>query len=117
MNRTTSTLLSLGLSAVLIAVGVWLLCSHNIGIWPENGQRGLGHTFKIFANMGMVMVLFWTLVIAAFALLISGVINAIRGRNDSIEKDPMSREIIKRRQARGESDRVEYEDIRRNLIS
>jgi len=42
MNRKTSTLLSLGVSAVLIAAAIWFLYEHNAGMWTGNGDWGMG---------------------------------------------------------------------------
>ena len=117
MNRTTSTLLSLGVSAVLIAVGVWFLYNHSFGIWPGNGHWGMGHHGMMGGGMGIVMIIFWIVLIAAFLLLISGVVNGIRGsiqnKNDALN----SLEILKQRYARGEIDKVEYESKRQDLIT
>ncbi|MEA3232952.1 MAG: hypothetical protein U9Q05_14445 [Thermodesulfobacteriota bacterium] len=85
MNRTTATLLSLGVSAVLIAVGVRFLYSHSIGIWPENGQWAMGHQGMMGGGMGIVMIIFWIVLIVAFILLISGAVNGIRGPKQNKE--------------------------------
>ena len=116
MNRTTSTLLSLGVSAILIAVGVWFLYNHNIGIWPEQSHWAMGHHGMMGGGMGIVMIIFWIVLIAAFVLLISGVVNGIRGFKQNKDNAPNSFEILKRRYARGEIDKVEYENKRQDLI-
>ena len=115
MNRTTSTLLSLGVSAVLIAVGVRFLYSHSIGIWPENGQRGIHHGM-MGGGMGIVMIIFWIVLIAAFALLISGAVNGTRGSKQNKDDAPNPLEILKQRYARGEIDKVEYKNKRQDLL-
>jgi putative membrane protein len=115
MNRTTSTLLSLGVSIILIAFGVWFLCSHG-GIWPESGRWMMGHHNNMGWGMGIVMIIFWVLLIAAFVLLISGAVNGIRGIRQNKSDLPNSIEILGQRYARGEIDKAEYEEKRRNLI-
>ncbi len=115
MNRTTSTLLSLGVSAVLIAVGVRFLYNH-MGIWPEHGRWAMGHHSIMGGGMGIVMILFWVLLIAAFVLLISGALNGIRGAKQNQDDAPNPLEILKQRYARGEIDKTEYEEKRRDLI-
>jgi putative membrane protein len=65
--------------------------------------------------MGIVMIIFWVVVICALVLLVSGMINGIRGSqaNDDDLRKPL--EILKQRYARGEIDKAEYEDKRRSL--
>ena len=115
MNRKTSTLLSLGISAVLIAAAIWFLYNHNAGMWTGNGRWGMGYDHMIGGGMGIVMIIFWIVLIGALVLLVSGAINGIRAfqKNDGETQTPL--EILKQRYARGEIDRAEYEDKRRNL--
>ncbi|MCG6909159.1 MAG: SHOCT domain-containing protein [Deltaproteobacteria bacterium] len=125
MNRKTSTLISIGVSAVLVALGVWFLYRHNIGFWPENERWSMGHHSLMGAGMGgfmgggvgIIMIIFWVLIIGAVALLVSGAFNGIRGAAqwDGKSSDPL--EILKQRYARGEIDRIEYEEKRRVLSS
>ncbi len=117
MNRTTSTLLSLGVSAVLIAVGVWFLYDHSVGIWPGHGHWAMGHHGMMGGGMGIVMIIFWIVLIAAFVLLISGTVNGIRCVKQNQDNKPTSLEILKQRYVRGEIDKVEYESKRQDLIA
>jgi putative membrane protein len=115
MDRKTSTLISLGVSAVLIAAAIWFIYRHSAGMWISNGRWGMGYHHMIGGGMGIVMIIFWIFVIGAFILLISGAINGIRAsqkNNDEMQK-PL--EILKQRYARGEIDKAEYEDKRKNL--
>jgi len=116
MTRKTSTLLSLGLSAVLIAAAIWLLYRHNAGMWVGNGRWGMGYHHMMGGGMGIVMIIFWIVLLGAFILLISGVLNGIRTsqKNDGETTSPL--EILKQRYARGEIDKVEYENKRQDLI-
>ena len=55
--------------------------------------------------------------IGAFILLISGAINGIRGSQQKDEGDsPKPLKILKQRYARGEINRAEYENKRRDLM-
>lgn len=78
MKQKTTTLLSLGASAILIAFGIWFLCSRNSGIWPETGPWGMAHLGMMGGGMGIIMIIFWVILIGAFALLISGAVNGFR---------------------------------------
>jgi len=117
MNRKTSTLLSLGVSAVLIAAAIWFLYKHNAGMWTGNGGWGMGYGHMMGGGMGIVMIIFWIVLIGALILLISGAINGIRGFQQKNEgNSPKPLEILEQRYARGEIDRSEYEDKRRDLM-
>jgi len=115
MNRKTSTLLSLGISAVLIAAAIWLLYRHNAGMWIGNSRWSMGYHHMIGGGMGIVMIIFWIVLIGAFGLLVSGTVNGIRGtqQNDDDLQKPL--EILKQRYARSEIEKAEYEDKRRSL--
>lgn len=115
MKRTTSTLLSIGVSAVLIAVGIWFLYDWNTKIWPENGRWFMGHHTIMGGGMGIAMILFWIILIFVFMLLISGVINGSLGTKPKEDDMPNALEIIKARYARGEIDKAEYEDKLKDL--
>jgi putative membrane protein len=115
MNRTTTTLLSLGVSAVLIAVGVWFIYNHSIGIWPENSRWAIGHHGMMGGSMGFVMIIFWIVLIGAFALLVSGAVNGFRGSKSNGKDAPNALEILQQRYARGEIDKEEYEAKRLDL--
>jgi putative membrane protein len=116
MNRKTSTLLSLGISAALIAAAIWLLYRHSAGMWVGGGHWGMGFHHMRGGAMGIVMIFFWVVLIGAIILLASGAINGIRASHQSDEaQKPL--EIIKRRYASGEIDKAEYEDKRRGLSS
>ena len=97
MNRKTSILLSLGVSAVLIAAAIWLLYRHSAGMWMGSGRWGMGYHHMMGGGMGIVMIIFWVVLIGALVLLVSGVINGTRGSqaNDDDLRKPL--EILKQR--------------------
>jgi hypothetical protein len=72
MNRKTSTLLSLGISAVSIAAAIWLLYRHNAGMWIGNSRWPMGYHHIIGGGMGIVLIIFWIVLVGAFILLVSG---------------------------------------------
>ena len=116
MNRTTSTLLSIGVSAVLMAVGVWFLYNHSFGVWPGHGRWAMGHHGMMGGGMGIVMIIFWIIIIAAIALLLSGAVNGVRGTRQNREDASNPLEILKQRYARGEIDKIEFEEKQRDLF-
>ena len=115
MNRKTSTLLSLGVSAILIAAAIGMLYRYNTGMWMGSGQWGMGYHHMTGGGMGIVMIFFWIVLVGALALLVSGAINGIRGSRHNGDGSQKSLEILKQRYARGEIDKAEYKDKRRSL--
>jgi putative membrane protein len=112
MNRKTSTLLSMAVSIVLIALGVGFIYNHTMDLWPANG---LGHHGFMGGGMGIIMILFWILIIGALVLLVSAMVNAVRGARKDRNELGKPLDILKQRYARGEIDTAEYEKMRREL--
>jgi putative membrane protein len=115
MNRKTSILLSLGVSAALIAAAIWFFYRYHTGMWIGNGRWDMCYHHMMGGGIGIIMIIFWIVLIGALILLVSGVINSIRGtqQNEDDLRNPL--EILKQRYARGEIDKAEYEDKRRSL--
>ena len=114
MKRISTIFFSLGLSVALIALAVWFLGS------PQGLYRfGSGRWFVPYGMMGghtgVVMMLFWVIVIVALILLASGVFTSRRDPYGLSHGEPDAMEILKRRYANGDIDRVEYEAKRREL--
>jgi uncharacterized membrane protein len=83
MNRKASTLLSLGVSAVLIAAAILFLYELSSGIWMDNSLWGMGHHHMIGGGMGIVMIIFWIVLIGALILLASCGITVFRGSQNN----------------------------------
>ena len=115
MKQTTSTLLSIGVSAVLIAIGVWFLYNHSFGVWPGHGRWSMGHHGMMGGGMGIVMIIFWIVLVAAVVLLLSGVVNGLRGTKQN-QEGMSSLEILKQRYVRGEIDKTEFEEKQHDLL-
>lgn len=125
MNRKSSTLLSLGISAAIIAAGVWFLSNHHLGYGYGRGGWGMPHNMMNGFGMwgggfggGGIMIVFWVALIAAVALVVTGL---LKGRNDSDPANhhpntsPDAVEILKQRYARGEIDKEQYESMLHDL--
>ena len=111
MNRKTSTLLSIGLSAALVAGAIWFLFNHHNDMWAS-GPWPMPHGMMIGgAGMGFLMILFWLVVIVALVLLIAAAFSG-RGRSSRTES---ALEILQKRYARGEIDKGRYDAMRRDL--
>jgi putative membrane protein len=118
MNRKTSLLMSLGISLALIAAGIWFLYSHHYRFMFGDGRWTMPHQAMFGGGgMGIIMIVFWVVVIAAIALAVSGMISnrqAPGRREGEFGSDAL--EILRRRYARGEIDKQQYEAMRRDLI-
>ena len=116
MNRTTSTLLSIGVSAALLALGVRFIYNHNVGFWPGHGPWAGGHHFGMMGGgTGFIMIIFWVLIIGAIVLLLSGAASKIRDSKQIRDESLKPLDILKQRYARGEMDKTEFEEKRRDL--
>lgn len=115
MKRTTSILLSIGVSAVLIAAGIWFLYDRGMGMWPGQGYWYPGHHGFMGGGMGIVMILFWVVIIAAVFLLISATASGVKRLDGHREGSSSAIEILKERYARGEIGYEEYQKMRKDI--
>ncbi len=115
MNRKTSTLLSVGISAALIAAAILLLHRRNRHMWIDSWHWSGDFNTMMGGGMGIVMIIFWIVLIGALVLLVSGLINGIHGSRQNADDSRQPLDIIKQRFARGEIDEAEYEEKRRRL--
>lgn len=119
MNRKTSTLISLGISVALIAVGIWFLYNHYYDFgYGDSGWNMPHHMMMGGGGMGIIMILFWVVVLTAIVLLVSGLMPRRRFSDQNGDK-PMAASdaltILKRRYAGGEISKIEYENIKQDL--
>jgi putative membrane protein len=117
MKRKASLLMSLGISMALIATGIWVLYNHHYRFMLGDGRWIMPHRAMIGGGgLGFIMIIFWIVVIAAIALAVSGAISnrhEPNRREGRFPNDPL--EILRRRYARGEIDKQQYEAMRRDL--
>lgn len=132
MKRISSKLIAIGIPAVFVAAAIWFFYGHHglyaygYGRWSmpygNYGHYGFGRWFMPYGGMmtgggGIVMIFFWIILLVALAYLISGLFGR---RSDTPAKpasEPDALEILKRRYARGEIDRAEFESKQRDLKS
>ena len=120
MNRKISTLLSVGISIALIAGAIWFLFYHQNSFGYGNGGWIMPHHMTIGSGgMGIIMILFWVAVIAAIAIVISGIFS---GRSDrpfwvrpNNRNQPDALEILNARYAKGEIDKAQYQSMKQEL--
>jgi putative membrane protein len=109
LNPKASSLTSLGVSVALIAMVILFLFYLGATPWAGPvGWHGPHHGWMMGGDgMGIIMLIFWVMVIAAIVLLISGAVANRRPRNGD-SPGPPALDILKQRYARGEIDREKY---------
>lgn len=117
MKRISSIFFSIGLSAALVALAIWFLASQHDLFRFVSGRWFMPHGMMMGGSMGVVMLLFWVMVIVALVLLVSGLFTgrSIPSGGSHVELDAI--EILKRRYANGDIDQGEYQAKRRELSS
>ena len=117
MNRKASTLMSLSISMALIAAGIWFLYNYHYRFrYGHSGWSMPHHAMIGWGGMGIIMVIFWVVVIAAIALAVSGVISNRRPldrREGEISSEAL--EKLRQRYARREIDKHHFEAMRGEL--
>ena len=109
MNRRTSTLLSIGVSAALVAAAIWLLLRLSAGVWMGDGHGGIGHHHLMGSGMGLVRFIFWMVLIGAITLLAAGAITGMRAARQQSDEARKPLELRQERLARGEIDTAEHD--------
>lgn len=116
MSRKASMLLSIGISIALIAGAIWFLNSrlgYGMGYWGMPHHRMMGGGY-----MGIFMILFWVVVMAAIALVISGALSEkSTSRRQEPPAPPNALDVLKRRYAAGEIDKARYEAMKKEIES
>ncbi len=82
------------------------------GVGP--GMMGGGYGIGWFG--GIIMIAFWVAVIVGIILLIRWLIIATRNTSNGTSSSDSSLEILKKRYARGEINKAEFEEKKRDLI-
>lgn len=89
MVRKTGTLLSIGISAVLVTAAIWLLFGHYADLWgPHRGWR-MPHGMVTGSGPVLLAVLFWTFAIIALMFLNKTLLShrrATGGANDRTDR-------------------------------
>jgi putative membrane protein len=112
MNLRRNRIVNLGITLAVIAFGLWVF--RDFGLWQGFRNLHLGRGAMTGSGMGVVMILFWLIVLTAVIALISGVWGQPGRRGNAAGPDD-ALEILRQRYARGEIDSTEYNAMRRDL--
>ncbi len=112
MDRNVKTALIIGGVALALLIAVPLIWG---GLWGwHGGGWGMMGGFGWWWFMPIFMILFWVLVIWAVVALVRGVSRPSDSDSGSSRPDS-ALEVLKRRYARGDISREEYEEKKRDL--
>lgn len=120
MNRKASTLISLGISAALIAGAIWFLSGQHYQFGYGGGRWSMPYPAMMGGGyMGISMILFWVVIIAAIVLVVAGALSggASSTRDEAPPAPPSAMDILKRRYASGEIDKTQYETMKKDIES
>ncbi len=115
MNRRWA--LPLGLAVLvflagMVAIGI-LGSRYGSGDGGYPSMMGWGFGWMMF--MPVFMIVFWGLVIWGVVAVVQGISRG-GGPGPAVAREESALEILKRRYARGEIDKEEYEDKKRDLL-
>lgn len=79
------------------------------GLYNNYGGWGIGNIMGWFGG-GIMMIIFWVLLVALIVLAVRGVNN----KNSSSNSNAL--EILKERYAKGEIDKKEFEEKKKDII-
>ena len=112
MNQNTKKALIIGGVALALLIGGPLLWGGTSG-WQGGGGGMMGPGMMGGSGWGWIfMLLFWGLVIWGVVALVRGA----AGSGPSAPHPDSALELLKRRYARGEINKQEYEEKRRDLV-
>lgn len=112
MNQRPNRITSLGITLAVIAFGLWLFW--DVGFWHSFRNLHFGRGAMTGSGMGVVMILFWLIVLIVVIALISGIWSQPGRRYNTAGPDE-ALEILRQRYARGEIDKAEFDARRRDL--
>jgi putative membrane protein len=119
--------LKLGIAVVVIAAGFLFLSHWGYGPmnrynswWPmsQGGRGGMmayGGGWGMGSGMGIGTLLFWGIIVVAIVLVLVGPLSATHHSNTPAGQSDDALEILKKRYARGDIDKTEFDAKRRDL--
>ncbi len=114
--------LKLAIAAAVLVAGFWLFNNWDFG--PLNSYRSYwgmgrggygGHMIGYGHGMGIGMLVIWGLIIYAIVSLISGSFSKIQEPGQPAGQTDDALQILKKRYARGEIDKTQFDAMRRDL--
>jgi len=106
----------LGLIFVLAMRSESLAQGYGGGVGMGTGMMGWGMGFGMGWLWTILMILFWVAVIAGVILLIKWLIHSLREPSNPDREQESALEILKKRYARGEIDKEEFEKRKKDLL-
>jgi putative membrane protein len=115
MMKKISQWMFVGMFAVLVP-----LAGNALAQWRGRGYEGWGHGPGMMGEWGwfggILMVIFWIAVIIGIIFLIRWLVQSTSGGGHGARSEESAMEILKKRYARGEIDKKEFEQKKKDLI-
>lgn len=107
-------LLSIIFSVLVLGLGTAdLVSAQNLQDYYGNSMMGFGYGYNLFGPI--FMILFWVIVIVGIVALVKWLI--ISQKNDYKSKSKNALDILEQRYAKGEIDKKEFEEKKKDLIT
>jgi putative membrane protein len=114
--KKSNLLMTIVIFGVLIAGAVFLYRNHYPVLWGGYGGSHMGRGMAGHWGMGLMMPLFWVLLIAVVVSLFNRTTRQSRELTSPLSDGPDAVELLKQRYAKGEIDKTEFrskmDDIR-----
>ena len=119
MSRKATILISLGISMALISAGLWFFPGlHPRFVYGSAQWNFPHHMMYEGGGWGIVMILFWIVLIAAVVLVVSGIVSGNRSSDGSeTHSSEDALDILKVRYAKGEIDKSQFEEMKHDIKS
>ena len=93
---------------VLVAGAIFLARNYLFVAWNDYGGYHMGSGMMGYGGMGVMMLVFWGLVLVVLILLISRLLPLNQNKFNAPTDRPDAIELLKQRFAKGEIDRTEF---------
>jgi len=93
---------------VLVVGAIFLARNYFSVSWNDYGGYHMGSGMMGYAGMGIMMLVFWGLVLVVLILLISRLLPLNQNKFNNPADRPDAMELLKQRFAKGEIDRTEF---------
>ena len=107
MKKLNFAIISL-IIIVLVAGAIFLARNYLSVAWNDYGGYHMGSGMMGYGGMGVMMLVFWGLVLVVLILLISRLLPLNQNKFNNPADRPDAIELLKQRFARGEIDRTEF---------
>ena len=101
---------------ITLLIGIaYLQYNHLAFNWNDYGGHHMGSGMRGFGGMGIMMLLFWGLVLVVMVILINYLLKLNNSKEQEIDTELSPIDLLKKRYAKGEIDKAEFEIVKKDL--